>query len=100
VYQSGKSLHIELIIIPSHATKSIASPHQASSHELPLYTFNTSLSVSYRISHSLGFAGAVADTVGQGCVFENTQFDNANPVPAEYVLLLSLTASHTNLPLV
>jgi hypothetical protein len=50
------------------------------------------------MSHSLGLAGAVEDTVGQGCVLENTQFDNANPVHAEYVLLLSLTASHTNLP--
>jgi hypothetical protein len=59
VYQSGKSLHIELIIIPSHATKSIASPHQASSHELPLYTFNTSLSVSYHSIHSVGLEGAV-----------------------------------------
>lgn len=48
----------------------MAHPVAILSHELPLYTFNTSLVVSYHCIPSVGELGADALTVAHGIVFD------------------------------
>ena len=78
---------------------SLIAPHVAIlSHELPLYTFNTSFVVSYHCIPSVGVAGADALTVAHGIVLEISLFPSIL-IPAPAVYVVPVGACHIGVPL-
>jgi hypothetical protein len=76
----------------------MAHPVAMLSHELPLYTFNTSFVVSYHCIPSIGELGADALTVAHGIVFDISLLPSMF-IHAPAVYVVPVGACHVGVPL-